>query len=433
MALTDTAESEATKPKFVVVMRGTTFARIRPGEQIVVAGIPTVEGPVTCVVRTHFVDEGFDAAVPRGIFVEVSGPAATAQKAMGAFPNAAMFLKSLLSVAANASVGDLEIELALDVTPGRMEHEFVQRFLPAPTGLPVPGRWLDLDATMAFLQTFGHNPDLARLSRAAVHYDLALRAWRPEQKSMALSHLFVGMEALTPVVRRRLKLEMAVDEEGLAKEWAIPKKSLDAEIRRRVLFKGDDVTYQDAKEASDAYEHSYKGFSEVYVVAGRAVVDTARYLREAILELSGTPEASRLVLVAQPFERPFEALPLTRSFHGVLQGAVESLAPPNELYPHIRWSSRIKSLRRAAAGHYEVMPEDQMSFAMGDGVTLVPSRIEVRGPTMDGLPAAEEGGNRVSAELTLTPLVPTAVAPTRVTRAWRMVSNLFRRSRPDAG
>src|SRR5438552_14114912 len=119
---------------YVVVVRGPSLARIPQGEEIVIPHVPSTTGPARCAFRTHFVNEGFSVEVPRGMYVEVQCAAANADEAFVASLNAAMTLKAYISLSANASVGDFEIELAFDATRNKTEHEYVQQFVRAPSG-----------------------------------------------------------------------------------------------------------------------------------------------------------------------------------------------------------------------------------------------------------------------------------------------------------
>lgn len=369
--------------RFVVVLRGPSIARVPEGEEIAIERFPTEVGPVKVTFRTHFIDEGHEAPIPRGLFAEAESAAPNVDSAITAAMNATMALKCFLSIAANASVGDFEFELAFDDTPGRLDHEYVQQAVPIARGLPQPGRRLRVDATRKMVQAIASHARLDRLHRAIVHYDLALRYWRREFSVLVLSHLWVAVEALTGVARERLKREFNVStEQEIADRWGIEKKALDPEIRKRVIFHEDAETYRRALRASDAFEHSFESFQWIWARAVEINESLARHVRAAILELGDVPAPAREELLRTPFDRAFESIPLSRRLRGVLHGVAGQLAAPDQLYPMMRWESKIDKFKRDGS-RYTMTPSETIKPVWAEGVTLTDQRIEIWGPKLD--------------------------------------------------
>lgn len=108
-------------------------------------------------------------------------------------------------------------------------------------------------------------------------YALALGHWRPGHEILALAHLFIGMEALTPVALRRELSRSRLTEDELARSWGIEERRagarrtrLAAEVRRRTLFRGDEETATKARKASDGLEHGFLEFARVRKLAADA-------------------------------------------------------------------------------------------------------------------------------------------------------------------
>ncbi len=366
------------------MLRAPSSARLHFGEEIVIDNFPSTAGPVHCTFRTHFVNEGFAVDVPRGVYAEVLSAAPNADEAFTDAMNAAMTLKAYIGFCTNASVGDFEVEVAFDVTPDSDQHEYVQQFVRAPAGIPQPGRWVSIGPTRQFVQAVAAHHRFDRVHRAIVHYELALRYWRREFAVLALSHLWIAAEALTPIAKDQLKAaEGVADDDALAAALGIEKKKLDPEVRKRVLFHEDAETYRLALRASDAYEHSFEDFHTVWQKATEVLEKTASHVRTFIFEIAGVAAEARTALLAAPYDRPFDAIPLTRRIRGVLNGRVSQLTAPEQLYPLLKWSSKIISFSRAPSGNYEFSAKDDYTPVIGQGTTFTGSRVEFYGPRPD--------------------------------------------------
>ena len=185
-----------------------------------------------------------------------------------------------------------------------------------------------------------------RLFRAIVQYHHAIQNWTPGSEIAALSHIWIGMESLTKLIRAKRAAELGLDLRHLTELYATERaaetgkkitfKSLnifDGEIRRRHLFKGDDVVYKHAMAASDAYEHSFSPLWEVREQAVQVVETAGAYLREAIFDLFGLDDEVKSLLLSPQFNRPYNDW-MDTTLHGELSGhgvAIESI----EGYPEI--------------------------------------------------------------------------------------------------
>jgi len=195
-------------------------------------------------------------------------------------------------------VGDPEVELACDDTPGHTEHDYFQNFLPEEQGMPVRARLVNAGATGALIKAVALHPESDRLHRVISQYSIALQNWSPGRDILALAHLYMGMEALTEVAIQEECRRPGLDKEQMARALGHEKVGdIGPHFRREVLFQKDNECYQKAKDASDGLEHGYKGFPEIQTLARAARDRSAAYLRAAIIRMSGIDEKNTHVLL----------------------------------------------------------------------------------------------------------------------------------------
>jgi hypothetical protein len=215
---------------------------------------------------------------------------------------------------------------------------------------------------------------------------MALGHWRMGHETMALAHLYIGMEALTPVALRRERDRTGLDDDQLALRYGIDERrkgtrmgKLHAVIRRQMLFQGDDEAASKAREASDGFEHGFLDFVKVRSLAQEVRDRTARYLRAAIFELCDLDGATRATLETPPFDKPLRSY-LARYMWGTLLGEAEDMAAPDQQYPLLRWQSRLKEFRREPDGLYTVTPEETMTMSFNEALRYRRDRFEIWGP-----------------------------------------------------
>lgn len=374
---------------YVVVVRAEADARFpqqEGHESLSIDGFPTPIGPAQMTFRTRFADEGFDSPVPRDMWVDIRLSAdASFLEAINASANAANALLPLIGFSANAWVGDADVHLAYDATPGLHERAFFENFLPERPGtLPRPGRNVDVPATISLGNTL---PREDRLMRAVAQYGAALSHWMLGHETMALAHLYMGVDALTPLAVKREAERIGGSQDDLASHWGITERRravrrtlTAAAARRDILFKGDDATHRRAKAASDAFEHGYGDFAAIRADALAARDATARFLREAILDLGGVDATTQARLLGQPFNEPMRSF-LTRYMWGRLVADTDELAPPGAEYPILEWSSRLTAFSRNEDRTYSMTPEETITARLAEGVQFQPTGYEVWGPT----------------------------------------------------
>jgi hypothetical protein len=197
-----------TRQRFVVVLAAESDVRIRDeAVPMRVTNVPTDVGPADFVFRTRYSPEGFEHPVPRELWIDARGEVGAERPlsdVVTAYANAAAGFLPLMAVSANAWVGDVEPKLAYEATADKSEREFFQNFVAEAHGtMPKPRRLLDTAATILLLESVYAHPSRDRLLRAIAHYAVALSHFKPGRETLAMAHLFIGMEALTAVARDR--------------------------------------------------------------------------------------------------------------------------------------------------------------------------------------------------------------------------------------
>lgn len=379
---------------FVVVLGARAAARLREHEQLELLGNPNMPGSVHLAFRTRYSDEGFEATVPREMWIEARGPGWSLNEATDRLPQSATSALPIIAVATNAAILDAVLHLAYEDTPGATEREFFQAFVPGDTGLPLDGRPVVTEAVAALAQAIESHPERERLGRAAGQYHAALTNWQPGMETMALAHLYMGMETLTKAYLRQECRTRGLAEDELATAWGIDKKRLDPTVRLRLLFRGDKHCYETAKEASDGFEHGYLDFSHIRTKAVEVRDKTAEYLRSSILDLAQADAEKMAPIRGEPYREVLGAWEPVKYFRGILLGDGPRLAEEGQAYPRVEWSSKIRAFQKAAPGSsdYLVTPQENMKMHLGPGISLRAVSFELWGPKKNPLsPGLDQG------------------------------------------
>jgi hypothetical protein len=282
-------------------------------------------------------------------------------------------------VANNGYVGDIYPKIAYAATPSSARRQFFQSFNREEKGtVPRPGRWVEAEATINFIAAVLQHPRSDRLFRAMGQYALALRHWRFGHETLAVAHLFIASENLTKIALDAELEAKGLDRSGLAEAWEVDDRALDAEVRRQLIFRGDDDTYAAAKNASDGFEHGFLDFDRVRLLSRDVRNATARYIRHTIVEHSGVDAVHRDTLMRPPRDTPLRSF-LTRYLWGEFVGEAEDLAMPEFEYPHFEWTSRLAAFGRSGR-EITITPEETPTARFNEAVQFRPTRMEVWGP-----------------------------------------------------
>ncbi|MDD7965895.1 hypothetical protein [Actinomycetospora lemnae] len=188
----------------------------------------------------------------------------------------------------------------------------------------------------------------------------------------------MAMETLTPIAKSATIEDAGTQPELLAR-WNIDVTSLDPEIRRRVLFQGNDQAYREAKKASDGFEHGYLDFETIKQYSATHHTAVAHYVRNAIIQFSGLADPLASRLLSPRFSRPLPSIPMAKYVRGVLHGDVSKLAQEDMAYPYVRVETIVKSASYSDAT-VDVTPEFRVTPVVGEGITARDLNFEVWGP-----------------------------------------------------
>jgi hypothetical protein len=359
----------------VMVAKSSASAIFEPGEQLVM----NFQGEPGTFSVTFWTEYGgtFEVPAPLKLCAEGRGPALSLEDAVERFTNAARAGSTLFALVANADLGLLQPELVFDASPERDQHEFLQIIIPEQPLRAVPNRRIDVELATAVGTSLAAHPELIRLRRAIAQYSVALSMWNPGHEIQCLAHLYMGVEALTKAQLRQHLADGGLDEDQLVQEWQIEKKSLDAEVRRRLVFLEDQEAYAKAKAVSDGLEHGYSEYGEMRLPAREVIVRTARHLRRAILDILKLEEPLRVKLMSENFQEPRGPITLIRYLRGTLSGQVDQLASPDQRYPIMEWRGGLKTVVREADGKYSFTTNEGFTPKLGKGVNFSSIRFEI--------------------------------------------------------
>jgi hypothetical protein len=346
---------------------------------------PSLLGPVEITfgtARTWL--DGFENPVRAGLWADARGNAPTLSEAVEVFANFTRGVAAVLSVAANAPVGHFTADLAFDNTPGRLEREYFRRSYPADPQVPSQGRRLDSPLALALFTGWMQKPvkELERWHRAANAYHHALQEWEPGAEIPATSHLWTVAEALTPIVRQRYLQAESLTRDDLLARWEIKLKDLDPEVRRRLIFQGDDASYRTAREARNALLHGYDPLWEVREGSLEVRDLAASYVRQALIGSVDLDEANREALLATPYDRPIHWAVETFVF-GRMLGDAENPARAGDMYPRVDWWLERTELPADAEGDARVHFDVGVAPQLADGMTFVLDRVQLMLPRDD--------------------------------------------------
>jgi hypothetical protein len=311
-----------------------------------------------------------------GLWVDARGEAPSLKDAMQEFTRAAGSMAAIVSFATNGPIGNLNPELAYDASPGLKDRAFFQQFLRDTPPLPHPGREVPCEETLALIGALEVHEEKERLVRAVAHYSHALQNWGLGEEIVAFFHLYVAVEALTPILKRRELANRGVTAKELADEWGIELPELDGQVRLRLIFDGDKQAYNDAKTASDAYEHSFWTMDEVRSVATDKRHVVAGCVRRAVIELVDLAEETEQVLLAEPYNKPY-GMQFAHYITGRLIGDGDDPSRADEAYPRLRWSIRRKGLTIKEGG--PTPASHRFNPVLGDGFSFKPESFQIWG------------------------------------------------------
>jgi hypothetical protein len=290
----------------------------------------------------------------------------------------------VMALSVNASVPPFDFDLAYDNTVGAERHPFTQWFRQGQDPEVLPNqRPINPHLIAEVMQRLLHSQEGARAHRACVQYQEALGSWTAGAELRAVMHLWMATEALTKAMLRRECLKTGIDEDALCAQWGIAKKELDGEVRRRIIFAGDDTCYKTAKNTSDGLEHMFEDFPKLQKQATSCRDCCASHVRRAVIDLLEVAEPHRGQLLQPPYDEPLALVALDRTIHGVLQGPGGQLARAGSEHPQLEnWRPKLSGLRATAKG-YEIEMADDYQVAVSAKAQLKVTGMGTEIPAQD--------------------------------------------------
>lgn len=366
-----------TEKQYIVVMRGPSAVLFRQGKSLTVLDFPSAIGPVNIVYTSRWLNRGENVIVPGNLWIEIQGSGHTLEEVLSPFANAGLAMLPILSLSANAAVGEPEVELGFDNTPGVTERDFFQSYIPPESSIVHLGRHINVEATVALSRTLATHPDSERLLRGADQYRLALDSWRLGRETLSLAHLWMALEAIT---KARIRAECAArglqEYQKLAENLGVELKQLDATVRKDLILNGDDECYKKAKDASDGFEHGFLGYDRIRELSKDIRHRMANYVRTAILEICGVGSEVFRILTSDPFDKPLGYWPVIKYIRGQLIGVGEGLAAEGNAYPFIRWNPAVKSSTVGEDGDLNIQFNETFTPEIAQGISFRPHRYE---------------------------------------------------------
>ena len=392
---------------YTVVLRCTgSLVRIPPDGGIRISPLKTKHGDHQLEFRQRSEAlSGIATPVPRELIIEATGPAPSLVEAISiAGRNATEYVRQL-AFAANAWHGSLDVHLALETTQGATEREFFQNWILDERGLPRIAREIDVHLMYRVLCAIAKlsQKDRSRFVRAVVQYADALQHWKGGAELYALAHLYMGVEAITPLaLKRELARRGLKDRKALEREingppaaklklrvatWLYAKAGgnlpnrLDPWVRLEVVFKGDLETYRAAQRASNQLEHGLADHGDVHVLAVKAIKKTAEYLRSTMLDLLQLDKVDFDALTAEPYAAPIGAGGLQRQLLATIRSAKDDVAMLDEQYPRVRWQVDLADYTYAPGDKGQMRLKQQLDPVISEGATMTVERVVFVGPT----------------------------------------------------
>lgn len=390
----------------VVLRCAETLLRIRSGEGIHVTPITTEYGvfELKIVTRTDKVKH-IETPIPRELWIEVTGPAPSLDTAINIAALNANHYARQIAFGTNAWHGLLLVHLAYECTPGVRERIFFQNWVRDEIGLPRVARDIDCGLMVRlFAAIVQLTPqDRARVFRSIVQYTDALQHWKKGNELYALAHMYMGVEAITPVAIRsevqrrglanRKELERALSGPPPDSLWLrvvghfyrlaggyIP-SGLDAWARRELIFCGDKETFSTAKRASDHLEHGLSPHHDVAYLAVQCLEKTAQYLRQAILNYLPLSNEDRKALQDSRYGKPMNVGGFDRQLHATIVCDEDEVAAPDQAYPFVKWGFSLKEFSVEQRGGHRMRVTQTIKPVMAQRAEMKLSRIRFAGPT----------------------------------------------------
>lgn len=371
------------KREFRVLVRGASSALFPEGQTLEVDY--ALDGKaIKLRILTRYLDLGFAARAPGDLMIDAVGEADDVESAAASFTNAGRTIAAVIALAANAAIVPLEAEIIYETTKGAPRRAFFQRFVPADK-VALTSRFIDVQGTLTLIEALAKDPERDRVYRAVAQYYEALQNWKAGNELLVMSHLFMGAEALKKALWRKKSAFEIKTKDQLATEWDYKPDGrlqidefLDREARLRLIFENDSDCHRKAKHVSDHFEHGFSNAPALYRDANDNVVQTAHYLRKAIIMGLDMAPAQRTLLLGDAYKRPRGPLGIDAYLKAVLIGESEHIGTEVGEFPYCDWSNTLSELSfDGLAKKYSFKPTNQFTPRMAQGLKMEEIKLEL--------------------------------------------------------
>jgi hypothetical protein len=376
-----TNEETAKEREFTVVMRGPSAVVFRQNENLLAEKFPSEAGPVNILYTSRWIKKSEEVIVPGHLWIEIRGKGSNLEESLVPYANAGLALLPVLALSANAAIGEPEVEIGFDSTPNVSERDYFQNYVLPESGVVHFVRHINVKATVALLDAINRHPEAERLRRAANQYRLSLDSWKLGRETLSLAHLWMALEALTKAkIRSECANRALGSERELANSLGVKLNQLDSTIRRDLILNRDEECYEKSKQASNGFEHGFLGYDKIRELSKDTRHRMVKYIRNAILELSGLETEPLRVLTADPFDKPMGYWPLVKYVRGRLLGESSELAAREKAYPFLRWKPLINKCEVSEDGKINIQFSENLTAELGEGISFQPVSYEAWKP-----------------------------------------------------
>jgi hypothetical protein len=312
--------------------------------------------------------------VPIGINIKVIGHSENMMTALQHSTELAEKLRTSISMISNCYVEHARPDIIIERRNDNEDQKFFKFMRERKLPLPIR-RIIHAKLVLLVIGAIDNHRDHRRIERSMAHYCDALSEWAPGYEMNCLARLYMAVENLSKVVMRQKLNALSIDEERLAMEWGIEetdnlqrRKRLENEVKKRLIFSGDDKCFALARRASDGFEHGYMEFGELSQIARENLVKTARYFRRSLINCLNLPSEVSEILLGNGYNRPYGESRIYRYTSGYFKGNIDFDAIKNENDTPLKWTSKFTGFSKKLEGIFEMIWEDSFDSRSRDKV-----------------------------------------------------------------
>ncbi len=361
---------------WVAYLKADSALRLARGERIAIL-TPAGPAPLFSVLVDNDYQPAPADALPRGLLIEVRGESeGSLEEVVDQLLDIGGQLLPLLTLAGNAFIGDVHLDVAYEVTPSVNRRPWIQRYVGHTEPSPTTTRPISHRELGPLIEAANIYPDRDRWGRAVANYREALRHWRSGDALMAVEHLQIAAETMTPLCTARVVKASGKTREAYAAELGFDasrgnlESFLASQVRLKEIYDGDNALRRDVENASNGFEHGFKNFGEAKALAEDSRDRAARLIRAALLREVGLDAPAVQALTSGTFEVPLGLVPIQHLWRGTLEVGDEGLLNPGEPPLVLKdWNMRIVASEEESSGQIR-MRTDHDNCGPPDGAKL---------------------------------------------------------------